>query len=174
MTEDEFITKVKSHNPLIKEKVEQGSEFSVVFSKEYERELSSGGASRESQVVVRVSDDIRDIIKASQDKIYLGCRSHKVNDRFYIKSCSACHRFGHYHANCSNGPICGYCCSEDHDSSLCPLKQDKDHDHYKCINCEEAGKDGSGHSSHWPKCPTYLELQNKMKKNIPYYSKNEK
>ena len=79
---------------MIKERVEKGSEFSVVFSKEYERELSTGEASRESQVVVRVSDDIRDIIKASQDKIYLGCRSHQVYDRFYIKSCSACHRFG--------------------------------------------------------------------------------
>ena len=41
-------------------------------------------------------------------------------------------------------------------------------------NCEEAGKDSVGHSSHWPKCPTYIEQQNKMKMKIPYYSKNGK
>ena len=143
-----------------------------MFTKEYEKEMSTREASRESQVVLRVSDNIRDLIKASQDKIYLGFRSHQVYDRFYIKSCSACHRFGHYHANCTSHPICGYCCSEEHESSNCPMKQAKDHAHYKCINCEEASKDGSGHSSHWPKCPTYLEEQKKMRKNIPYYSKN--
>ena len=126
----------------------------------------------EHQVVARVGDDIRAAIQASKDKIFLGFSAHHVADRFYVKSCSSCHKFGHYHAECPANPCCGYCCAEDHESNDCPIKASKDSKNYKCINCAEAGKDSLGHSSHWPQCPAYLEHQSKMRKNIPYYSKN--
>ena len=77
-----------------------------------------------------------------------------------------------YHAQCEAKPSCGYCGAENHSSKECPVHREKDQTKYKCVNCKEAGKPDVGHSSHWQKCPTYIEQQKKMKKNIPYYAKN--
>ena len=52
------------------------------------------------------------------------------------------------------------------------ILEHKDEKNYKCVNCEDAGVDPYGHSSHWHKCPTLLQRQEKMKKDIPYYAKN--
>ena len=53
--------------------------------------------------------------------------------------------------------------------SACEEVEQGDHQHYKCGNCKDAGKKETGHSTHWHKCPTYLEQQRKAKKTIPYY-----
>ena len=125
-------------------------------------------------MVIRVADEIREIIKAKNDRLFLGFTAHSVIDRFYIKNYAKCHRFGHYRAECNSKPCCGFCQIEDHASEQCPLRDDDGNDttKFKCINCQESGKKANGHSSHWRKCPTYLEIQKKMKMNIPYYSKN--
>ena len=49
-------------------------------------------------VVIRLANEIRDLLKANNDRIYYGTTVHRVIDRFYIKSCAKCHKFGHYHA----------------------------------------------------------------------------
>ena len=46
---------------------------------------------------------------------------------------------------------------------------DGDHANYECVNGQNAGRDYRGHSTHWHKCPTYLDIQQKLKKSIPYY-----
>ena len=173
-TEADFLAKIKSQNPRIKQQLENGSEFSVVFTKEHKIKNSLRNDEVEHQVVARVGDDIRASIQDNKDKIYLGFHAHHVVDRFYVKSCSSCHKFGHYHADCHEDPCCGYCCSKQHRSEDCPVHEAKDSKSYKCTNCEAAGKESTGHSSHWPQCPAYLEHQNKMRKNIPFYSKNSK
>ena len=175
--ESDFIEKVKVQNKLIAEKIDGGSEFSVVFSKEHK--LKSGFTRRLDnnsdmvhQIVVRVSEDIRQALKSAGDKIFIGFTSLRVFDRFYVKSCAHCHRFGHYHAECQLNPCCGYCGDANHTSNDCPVHQLKDQSNYKCVNCKDAGKPEVGHSSHWHKCPTYIEQQKKMMMNIPYYTKN--
>ena len=168
-TEEEFIAKVKTQNENIKEKLDNGSEFSVVFTKRHER---TDNKNEEYQVVARVSEDVRAAIKANNDKIFIGFRSHHVTDRFYVKTCNNCHQFGHYHADCKHQPSCGYCSSPAHETTNCPAHIENDHTKYKCTNCEIKGKESTGHSSFWKKCPSYLEQQNKLMKNIPYYSKN--
>ena len=174
ISEEELIARINDQNTEIKEKLENGSQFSVVYTKEQrQNDTDEDGETKEFQVVARVSDDIRSIIKANGDKIFLGFKSLRVVDRFYVKSCSKCHKFGHYHADCTSIACCGFCCSEEHDSQNCPIHQAKDHTNYKCINCKNLGKPSDGHSSHWHKCPAFLEVQKKMMKNIPYYSKNE-
>ena len=120
-------------------------------------------------MVVRVSDEIRSSIKANRDKIFLGMSSHKVFDRFYVKQCSKCHGFGHYHANCPSSAFCGYCSADDHESRSCPIKQAKNFSQFRCRNCATAGKESEGHSSHWSKCPSFVEQQNKVRESIPYY-----
>jgi len=64
--------------------------------------------------------------------------------------------------------------AEDHASDLCPINEEKERDQakYKCVNCQDAGKQCDAHSSHWYKCPTYIEQQKKIMMNIPYYAKN--
>ena len=182
VNEDDFIAKVKAQNPQIREKLESGSEFSIVFSKEkvsnyhqyhqFEPRIEGGDNKQTNQIVIRVSEDIREIIKANNDKLFIGFTAHRVFDRFYMRSCAKCHRFGHYHADCTAKPCCGYCGGEGHVSDQCDIRDKKDETKYKCVNCHDAGKQCEGHSSHWHNCPTYLEQQKKIKMSVPYYSKN--
>ena len=125
-----------------------------------------------SVIVARISEDIRECLKANNDRVYIGFTACRVFDRFYVKSCASCHRFGHYHAECDSKPCCGYCGDEDHSSQQCPIHQQKDPAKYKCVNCEQLGKKSAGHSSRWHSCPSYIEQQKKMMMNIPYYAKN--
>ena len=144
----------------------------IVFTKEHQNKHEEQHG-QTHQVVVRVSDAVRKVIKGKNDKLFLDFNALHVNDRFYVKRCIRCHKFGHYQTDChANKPSCGFCCSEEHLSENCPFHQAKDQGNYQCINCKEQGNEHEGHSSHWPKCPTYIELQNKLMKNIPYYTKN--
>ena len=110
-----------------------------MFTKELENKSLGRETETLYQVVARVSEDIREIIKSNNDRIFIGLTSHPIFDRFYVKSCSSCHRFGHYHAECSSTPCCGYCSAEDHISQDCPLYRTKDQTKYKCVNCQDAG-----------------------------------
>ena len=178
--ESEFIEKVKIQNPEIEEKIKSGSEFSVVFTREpkiasylHADQTGKGSYNAGHLVVIRIGNDIRDVLKANNDKIFLGCQAHRVMDRFYVKSCGKCHKFGHYHADCPNSGCCGFCLGEDHTSEQCEFNKNKDHSNFKCTKCQDAGKPFEGHSSHYSKCPTFLEEQKRTKMNIPYYSKNQ-
>ena len=166
-----FVNDVKLQNSKIKDKVENGAIFTVIFAKEY---TNSDGISTHN-VVVKVSPEIRDVLKIGGDRIYLGFSSYRVQDRFYVKKCSKCHRIGHYSSECSHSSCCGYCTSEGHTSDKCPLKENNDKENYKCINCAHSGKESIGHSALWPKCPVFLERQEQVKRQIPYFSsKNAK
>ena len=172
--EKDFIDKVKAQNEKIKEKIENGSEFSVVFARQNkDRAQNEEEKEMGHLIVVRVGEEIRDILKEGGDRIFLGFSSHRIMDRVYIKSCAKCHQFGHYHAECKNVECCGYCMSKEHKSEQCPIRDQKDSKQFKCVNCKEAGKNHEGHSSHYNKCPTYLEAQKKTMNNIPYYAKKQ-
>ena len=92
-------------------------------------------------------------------RIYYGTTIHRIMDRIYIKSCAKCHKFGHYHAECTSIASCGYCMDESHTSENCQLRKDNELSKFKCVNCKEAKKTFEGHSSHYNKCPTYLDGQ---------------
>ena len=170
-SEEDFIDRVKKQNPGIKEKMDNGSKFSIVYSR---KPKEGEDAKKYYQLIARVSEDIRMVIKESNDKIYTDLVSHHVVDRFYIKRCNRCKKYGHYEKDCEFDPCCGYC-RKPHLSSECEEVAPGDYKHYDCANCKEGGKQPMGHSSHWHKCPTYLELQQKLKNSIPFYhSKNWK
>ena len=121
--EDEatFIEEVKAQNKLIKEKIEGGSEFSVVFTRKNRQQNEMENEEERHLIVLRVGDDIRDALKTEGDRIFIGFSSYRVMDRVFIKSCAKCHKFGHYHAECTNDACCGYCLSEEHSSDHCPV-----------------------------------------------------
>ena len=70
-SKEDFLEKVKRQNPLIKEKMEDGAEF---FTKKPREEENN--RKKYYQVVVRVSDDIRLVIRMSNDKIYMDLVAH--------------------------------------------------------------------------------------------------
>ena len=132
-SKEELVEKVKRQNPLIKEKIENGSEFSIVFFKK-PREDESDGKNKYFQVVARVGEDIRRVVKMSDNKIFMDLVAHPVVDRFFIKRCNKCQKFGHYQKDCNSEPCCGYC-RKPHLSTECDQVQAGDYDHYECINC---------------------------------------
>ena len=102
-TKDEFMEKIK-------EKIDTGSELSIVFSKNPRNSNHSDNTNHYYQVVARVSGDVRRAIKTSNDKIFVDFVAYRVVDRFYIKRCNKCQKFGHYEKDCQNEVCCGYCC----------------------------------------------------------------
>ena len=152
--------------------MEGGSEFSIVFSKEPKDAGPNTRGKKFYQIVARVSDDIRHILKKSNDRIYMDLTALKVVDRFFVKRCNKCQHFGHYEKDCENEVYCAYC-GQTHRSEECEEVQEGDYKNYDCINCSRAGEVSLGHSSIWHKCPCFIEQQNKVKKSIPYYSKNK-
>ena len=165
-TKEDFIEKVKKQNPNIKSRIEAGSEFSVVYCVKPKNESQDA----KYQVVVRVSDDVRRAIKLENDRIYFDLTAKKVVDRFYIKRCNKCQSFGHYERDCEERVVCCGYCRKDHKSTDCQEVQAGDFKNYECVNCHKNGKECKGHSSIWHKCPMYLDLQNKLKKSIPFYN----
>ena len=157
--------KLKNQNPKIGEKIDSGSLFNIIYTKE----PPESAPDRYYQVVARASEDIRELIKAIDDRLYTDLESHRVTDRFYVRRCNKCQGFGHYHADCQRNSCCAFCKSPTHKSSDCPLKGSVDKSVFQCVNCEKAGKTFVGHSSHWGKCPCFLEAQEKIKQSIPYY-----
>ena len=168
-TKDNFVEKIKKQNPTIKKLIEEGSEFSIVYSKS-DSEKSQRGECKH-QIVARVGTEIRKAIKVNKDRVFADLSSYRIVDRFYVKRCNKCQDFGHYEKDCGNSVCCGFCCSKDHKSRDCE-KASADSKEHKCANCQKKGKESIGHSSFWYKCPTYMEMQGKLKKTIPYYQKN--
>ena len=59
-------------------------------------------------------------------------------------------------------------------SEQCPVREEKDQPKFKCVNCKDANKIHEGHSSHYNRCPTYLQIQKKTMLNVPYYAAKNK
>ena len=136
----EFIETIKKQNSNLCEKIEAGFEFSIVFSRKQKFPNDSGEDDDDSGtlVVIRVANEIRDLLKANNDRIYYGTNVHRVLDRFYVKCCAKCHRYGHYHAEYTSIAACGYCMETSHTSENCHVRRDNDFSNFKCVNCERS------------------------------------
>ena len=119
------------------------------------------------QAVLRVSEELREGIKANGNRIFLGSSSCPVYDRFFVKRCNRCQGFHHFHKDCKKNQICGNCAGK-HDTRQCQ----EDNIIYKCINCSIGGFANTDHMASSYDCPAYIAEQDKLKKSIHYYSKN--
>ena len=127
------------------------------------------------QAIVRLSDDIRHVIKRNNDKIYFGLLSCSVYDQLYIKRCHKCQGFGHYAKDCSHSTCCGTCASNDHETLNCIHKDSPNvTSFHSCTNCIKAGKTGDDtkHPAYSNECSAYRTKQEKLKASLSYYSKN--
>lgn len=119
------------------------------------------------QAVIRVSEELRERIKANGNRIFLGSSSCPVYDRFFVKRCNSCQGFHHFHRDCKKNQICGKCAGK-HDTRQC----EADSTSYKCINCAIGGFANTNHMASSYNCPAYIAEQEKLKKSIHFYSKN--
>ena len=151
-------------NPTIRDLIEKGNEFDILFMKEDVRGNSI-------IAVVRVDQHIYEEVQKLKFQLYIDFNRCKVTDRFHVTQCYGCQKFGHTRNPCpskQNGSlVCRYCTS-DHESKNCPHKGD--HGQYKCANC------GLNHTSTYFKCAMLQkharQLVNKTQ-GMENYPKNE-
>ena len=162
LSKEELAQCIYRQNGSIAALMDKGSHLSVVYVR------SPPARKVFYTVVLRVSPDIRTLIKKMKNKIHMGVSVHSIVDRFHVRRCNRCQELGHYEDKCdpNNHVVCGFC-AKDHKSDDCPDKN-AHHSHHKCINCSGEGLNASGHSAFWPKCPAYVAAQKKMMKTIAY------
>ena len=130
----EFREKVKSFiearfldkNQEVKELVTQNRTFKVIFvkcGKDY------------TTVGIKVSPDIRHILIRNQ-YIHIGYSRCKVVDRFDMRQCFRCQKFGHMSHQCRETAVVCMYCSASHISRSCPYKDDKAK--HRCTNCSHS------------------------------------
>ena len=158
----DFIQKLMDQNPFLHSLITDGETFNVIFMK------PPNGVYNNFQIVARVSPKIRDAISAHWNRLFIGATSVRVYDRFYVKRCNKCNKFGHYKDNCTETTSsCGICGVQGHESETCDHKTDTSS--FSCINCKRANLTHTGHNATSRKCPAYLIAQKKIKGTIPYY-----
>ena len=112
-----FIERIKKQNPDIAEKMNNGSKFEIVFAKKSRNDENN------FHVVARMDGDIHNAIKGCNNKLFMDCASYRVVDRFYIKRCNKCQRFGHYEKHCQSEPSCCGYCKQDHQTKDCEVEE---------------------------------------------------
>ena len=128
---EELKTAIMNKNPTIKSCIEEDKQFDILF-------LTEDKVNKTAKAVCRVHPDILNAVKNLRYKIYVDFGTCRVNDRFYLKQCYRCQKFGHRNNDCplkqANKYVCRYC-SSDHQSSSCPHKLSKTKENFKCANC---------------------------------------
>ena len=124
-----------------------------------------------NQAIVCVSDDVCQVIRSRNDKVFFGMRSCAVYDQWYVKRCNKCQLFGHYAKQCGNRVCCGYCAADDHESQSCPNKNVREK--LCCKNCKTAGNTAAqSHPAYSQTCPMYIAKKDSLKASITSRSKN--
>ena len=104
---------------------EEGGTFEVLFTYDV-RDWRS--------IVCKVSPEIRSRIIENRNVVRIENRSCPAKDRFHIKQCGKCLRFGHKTNVCrSDRYNCAHC-REDHHIKDCPHKESDEK--RKCSNCD--------------------------------------
>ena len=111
-----------------------------------------------SQVVFKVSSRFRELVKNHGDRFLVGMKGCPVYDRFFVKRCFSCQKYGHIHSKCPT-PTKKVCaaCSGEHDTRDCPNKTSP-----QCNNCKEENLDSNHHASSTA-CPIFQRELQKMK-----------
>ena len=161
ITKDELLRAIQKQNR-DHEQVEVTQEnFNILFIKQVK---GFNNRPDSYQAVVRVTDEIRDSLKAAGDRVFINLQSCPVSKRLFVRRCNKCQEFRHFHKECkSEFSICGKC-GDHHDTRQCLSPTTK------CINCSNHGLNDINHETSWSKCPCYKKEQDRLEKTIPYYN----
>ena len=110
------------------------------------------------QIFCDVSAVLREGFHHYNEKVTLGLMSCKIYDRYNVKRCFNCQKFGHYIKDCptKDEPICGKC-SENHPTKDCESES------RKCINCVRKNGDNIQHSASSIQCPSLMKEHTRLK-----------
>lgn len=152
--------KLLEKNENIRELDEAGKLMKVVFFDKEER-----------FAVIHVAPEIRESIKASDDKVYLGLEVHHVRDRIHVIQCYHCQEYGHMSGSrfCKKkdlAPTCFYCAGS-HASKDCTYKSEKTTQKIKCSNCHKSRNyseknSASTHKASDNLCPFYVRERERI------------
>ena len=122
------------------------------------------------KAIVKVSNVIRSILALQKNKVYIGHQSMcKVYDSIFVLRCFKCQGYGHHSHDCTNAKVCGLC-TGNHDTKSC--EQGTNDQDFKCCNCVKANNNETNHHAGDPRCPVFVEYQNRIKRTIPFYQSN--
>ena len=116
-----------------------------------------------SQVILKVSSGLRELILKNGDKVRIGMKRCPVYERFFVKRCFGCQHFGHFHAQCpTKNMFCCAKCAGEHETHKCEASSSA----HKCVNCKRAGRnEGINHTASSLYCPVFAKELEKLKKN---------
>ena len=116
------------------------------------------------QVIGKVSDSVRNILSKHGDKLLIGLYSCKVYERYSVKRCSRCQKFGHWWRESQNEYACAKC-GKGHETKLCPTANDTTVK--SCVNCIRSSKgDPSSHTADSTLCPCYVDERETVKREL--------
>ena len=124
------------------------------------------------KATIRVSNRIRSAISRNGDRLYVGSRSCKVYDSFYVRRCFNCQKFGHHSTDCTGTTVCGFCMGN-HETRKCTTNKE-DINLAGCTNCKNSKRQNLqpsdlNHPAYSLDCPSYKAEQSKLKQSIPFY-----
>ena len=115
------------------------------------------------QAFVSVSVILREGILHHDNRLTLGLQKCKIYDRYHVKRCNNCQKFGHYAKECPTPDmkVCGKCSSHQHNTTDCDNELNPE-----CINCIRAGHEtNTNHTTNSHQCPVLCNQQEAVKKN---------
>ena len=111
-----------------------------------------------SQAVFKVSASLRSLLKTKHDKLLVGIRSVVVYERFFVKRCFGCQKYGHIHSHCPtpDTKVCATCAGN-HETKNCDKTMV-----IKCINCQRHGTGDTNHVASSSACPVFCSELNRV------------
>ena len=114
------------------------------------------------QAFASVSITLRNGLQHFGNKVTLGMISCKIYDRFHIKRCNNCQKFGHYMRDCPtpDSSVCGKCSSFHHTTQECIAAE------AVCINCVRNDMANQNHHTNSMDCQSLIEQRESLKKKL--------
>ena len=163
---DKLLSAIKDKNPHIKDLIDKGKCFEILFIKN--DPLKDG----ESRAVVKVDVEILSKIRQNKYRLFVDFSSCRISDRVHIVQCYKCQKYGHTKDSkfCeffrSEIETCMYC-TGNHRSNQCEIKSSKNSQAFKCSNCVHANnsnqhKFDTNHPTTSDKCQVRQRQINKV------------
>ena len=177
--DEEVVDSIISKNPRVQYLVEKGYHFELLFVQKLNIPNRNNGTFEARNAVIKMDPIIRECIKESKYKIFVGLRICNVFDRIHFKTCYNCQKIGsHTSTSCptSNTPTCRYC-SLSHRSVQCEHKNDSNK--HQCSNCLNSDNDNfkaeaKTHIANSKSCPYVVEMHHIVMSNTQYEVANPK
>ena len=160
LPDGEIISGILDKNPQIKESLNAGHTLTLVFSR-----VRDG----KKMAVLKMSNEVRNAIARSGNRVFLGLTSCRAFDRFWATHCRHSQKFGHTKERCptkDTSLACGFCAGP-HTSLNCP-----DNNVLKYVNCSsvDSPAERCHHSASSLDCPVMISERNRVMENTDFGS----